>query len=90
MKKNTLIVILVLICNTIFAQEQKMNIVMIAIDDLNDWVGACGGHPQAITPNIDKLAEKGMLFRNTSCSGPVCGPSRSALLSGFIAPRTGV
>lgn len=67
-----------------------MNILMIAIDDLNDWVGACGGHPQALTPNIDKLAKKGMLFRNTSCSGPVCGPSRSALLSGFIASRTGV
>ena len=42
------------------------------------------------TPNIDKLAEKGMLFRNASCPGPVCGPSRSALLSGFIPSRTGV
>jgi arylsulfatase A-like enzyme len=88
--KNILILFLtVLFCNTIFAQKQKMNIVMIAIDDLNDWVGAYGGHPQAITPNIDKLAAKGMLFRNASCSGPVCGPSRSALLSGYIAPRTG-
>ena len=89
MKKNFLILIFAQICSTIFAQEQKMNIVMIAIDDLNDWVGAFGGHPQAITPNMDKLASKGMLFRNASCSGPVSGPSRSALLSGFIAPRTG-
>jgi arylsulfatase A-like enzyme len=90
MKKNFLIVVLVLFCNITFAQEQKLNIVMIAVDDLNDWIGAYGGHPQVKTPNIDKLAAKGMLFRNASCPGPVCGPSRSALLSGFMPSRTGI
>jgi len=69
---------------------EKPNIVMIAIDDLNDWAGVFGGHPQAKTPNIDKLAEISMVFRNTSCPGPVCGPSRSALLSGFRPSTTGI
>jgi arylsulfatase A-like enzyme len=65
------------------------NILMIAVDDLNDWVGAFGGNPQAKTPNIDRLAERSMVFRNASCAGPVCGPSRSALLSGFRPGTTG-
>jgi arylsulfatase A-like enzyme len=70
-------------------QGKRYNILMIAVDDLNDWVGAFGGHPQAKTPNIDRLAAKSMVFRNASCAGPVCGPSRSALLSGFRPSRTG-
>lgn len=66
------------------------NILLIAVDDLNDWIGVYGGNPQIITPNIDKLAEKAMVFRNVSCPGPVCGPSRSALLSGFMPHTTGI
>lgn len=69
---------------------EKLNILLIAVDDLNDWVGVYGGNPQIITPNIDKLAEKAMVFRNASCPGPVCGPSRSALLSGFMPHTTGI
>lgn len=72
-----------------FAEKVKPNILMIAIDDLNDWVGVYGGHPQVKTPNIDRLAKKSMVFRNASCAGPVCGPSRSALLSGFRPGTTG-
>lgn len=75
---------------TNLAQEQRLNIVMISIDDLNDWVGVYGGHPQVKTPNIDKLAEKAMVFQNASCPAPVCGPSRSALLSGFMPATTGL
>lgn len=65
------------------------NILMIAVDDLNDWVGAFGGNPQAKTPNMDRLAGRSIVFRNASCAGPVCGPSRSALLSGFRPSTTG-
>lgn len=72
-----------------FAQKQP-NIVMIVVDDLNDWIGPYGGNPQVITPNLDKFASKSMVFRNTSCAGPVCGPSRSALLSGFMPAKTGL
>jgi arylsulfatase A-like enzyme len=72
------------------AQEpRRYNILMIAVDDLNDWVGVYGGHPQAKTPQIDRLAQNSMVFRNASCPGPVCGPSRSALLSGFRPGTTG-
>lgn len=74
----------------VIAQEKQPNIIMIAVDDLNDWVGVYGGHPQVKTPNIDRLAQKAMVFRNASCPGPVSGPSRSALLSGFMPATTGI
>ena len=71
-------------------EKQQPNILLIAVDDLNDWVGAFGGNPQMLTPHMDKLASKAMVFRNASCPGPVCGPSRSALLSGFMPYTTGL
>ncbi len=71
-------------------QDKPYNVLFIAVDDLNDWVGAYGGHPQAKTPNIDRLSQHSMVFRNASCPGPVCCPSRSALLSGFRPSTTGI
>ena len=65
----------------------KPNVLFIAIDDLNDWTGTLKGNPQALTPNMDKLASKGMVFANTHCAAPACGPSRSAIMSG-IRPST--
>ncbi|SVD06532.1 uncharacterized protein METZ01_LOCUS359386, partial [marine metagenome] len=49
----------------------KPNVLFIAIDDLNDWVGCFGGHPQAITPNIDQLAKRGIRFTNAHCAAPL-------------------
>ncbi len=89
MKKLILVASLLFATIPGFAGDKKPNILMIAVDDLNDWVGAYGGHPQAKTPNIDRLAQSSMVFRNASCAGPVCGPSRSALLSGFRPSATG-
>ena len=74
----------------LFAQEDRPNVLFISVDDLNDWVGVYGGHPQAKTPHIDRFAQQAMVFRNASCPGPVCGPSRSALLSGFMPSTTGL
>lgn len=54
----------------------KPDILFIAIDDLNDWIGPLGGHPQANTPNIDRLAERGMTFANAHVTAPPCNPSR--------------
>ena len=69
----------------------RPNVLFIAVDDLNDWVGAFGGHPLAQTPNLDRFAEEGaVVFQNAHCPGPVCGPSRSAILSGFMPNTTGV
>ena len=69
------------------------NVLFIAIDDLNDWVGIFGGAPQAqsATPQMDKFAQKGaIVFQQANCAGPVCCPSRSALLSGFMPNRSGI
>jgi arylsulfatase A-like enzyme len=66
------------------------NIIMIVVDDLNDWIGPYGRNPQMLTPHMDKLAGQSVVFRNTSCPAPVSGPSRSAMLSGFLPSRTGV
>ncbi len=76
--------------STPVAAAEHPNVLFIAIDDLNDWVGCLGGHPQAITPNIDRLAARGMLFTNAHCQGPICGPSRASLLSGLYPHTTGV
>src|SRR5687767_242900 len=66
------------------------NVLMIAIDDLNDWIGCLGGHPQARTPNIDRLAARGMLFTNAHCQAPMCNPSRTSLMTGLRPSTTGV
>lgn len=64
------------------ADEARPNVLFIAMDDLNDWVGCLGGHPQAKTPNIDRLAAGGMLFTNAHCPAPACNPSRTAIMTG--------
>ena len=67
----------------------KRNVLFIAVDDLNDWVGYLGGHPQARTPHIDALASKGAAFTHAYCPAPVCGPSRTALMYGIFPHRSG-
>lgn len=66
------------------------NVLMIAIDDLNDWIGCLGGHPQAQTPEIDRLAARGVLFVNAHCQAPLCNPSRASLLTGLRPSTTGI
>ncbi len=66
------------------------NVLLIAIDDLNDWVGCMGGHPDARTPNIDRLASRGTLFTNAHCQAPICGPSRASLFSGLLPSTSGI
>ena len=54
------------------------NVLMIVIDDLNDWVGYLGGHPQAKTPCMDALAASGTAFANAHAQAPLCNPSRTS------------
>lgn len=96
---RALALVFILLCSfggeNAIGQEKKIqsvapNVLMIVVDDLNDWVGCLGGHPQAKTPNIDRLAKKGVLFTNAHCQAPLCGPSRASFLSGFYPNSTGV
>lgn len=68
----------------------RPNVLFIAVDDLNDWIGALGGHPQASTPNIDKLLSRGVLFTHAYCAAPACNPSRAALMTGIRPSTSGV
>lgn len=72
------------------ALRGRKNVLFIAVDDLNDWVGCLGGHPDAKTPNIDRLAQSGLLFTRAYCPGAICGPSRAAILSGAHPSASGV
>lgn len=68
----------------------RPNILLIISDDLNNWIGPMKGHPQAKTPNLDRLAARGMTFRNNQCAAPLCNPSRAAFLSGMRPSTTGI
>lgn len=72
------------------ATASRPNVLFIAFDDLNDWTGFLGGHPQAKTPNLDRFAQSGVLFRNAHCAAPACNPSRSAIFSGVPPYRSGL
>ena len=71
------------------AEGAKPNVLFIAIDDLNDWVGFMGGHPQARTPHMDALAKRGRNFLNAHCAVPVCSASRASVMSGVAATTHG-
>ncbi|MCH7729084.1 MAG: sulfatase [Planctomycetes bacterium] len=68
----------------------RPNVLFIAVDDLNDWIGCLEGHPQTKTPNIDRLANRGVLFTRSYCAAPACNPSRAALLTGIRPSTSGV
>jgi len=71
-------------------QKEKYNVLFIAVDDMNDWIGPFGGYPGIKTPNIDKLAKKGVVFKRAYCSAPACNPSRASLLTGVRPATSGV
>jgi len=70
--------------------KQKQNVLFIAVDDLNDWIGCLGGHPGVKTPNFDRLAARGVLFTNAFCAAPACNPSRASLMTGIRPSTSGV
>lgn len=65
------------------AQATPPNILMISIDDLNDWVAPLGGYPGVRTPNITRLARLGRLYRNAQSCCPGCSPARTSILFGM-------
>lgn len=66
------------------------NILMISVDDLNDWVGIYEGHPNSHTPNIDQLGLNAVVFKNAYSQSPLCGPSRASILSGLRPTSSGI
>lgn len=62
-------------------KPDKPNVLFIAVDDLRSELG-CYGRSHIKSPNIDRLARSGIVFLNSHCNYPVCGPSRASLLSG--------
>ncbi len=72
------------------AAPPKQNILFIAIDDMNDWIGCLKGHPNTITPNLDQLAATAVNFTSAHCAAPLCNPARAALMTGRRPSSTGV
>ena len=74
------------------AQESstRPNVLFIAVDDLNHWVGHLDGHPGTLTPNIDRLAATGVTFSRAYAAAPLCNPSRLSLLTGVMPARSGI
>jgi arylsulfatase A-like enzyme len=76
MMKTLMRLLVVLACSSqvVAADPQEKNtrpnVLFIAVDDLNDWIGCMGGHPQTITPNLNRLAASGVLFTNAHCPAP--------------------
>lgn len=69
---------------------QKPNVLFICIEDLNDCVGFLGGYQGVQTPNMDRLAERGIVFTQAHCPATICNPSRTAVLTGIRPSDSGI
>lgn len=72
------------------APAAKPNVLFLSVDDMNDWIGCLSGYNGVKTPNIDRLAKRGVLFANAHCASPLCNPSRTAILTGMRPSTTGM
>ncbi|MDP4721183.1 MAG: sulfatase [Akkermansiaceae bacterium] len=85
-----LVLLHALLPDAVAAEQKGPNVLFIAMDDLNDWIGCMGGNAQSITPNLDRLAASGTLFTNAHCPGAACNPSRTAVMSGLSPHVSGL
>jgi iduronate 2-sulfatase len=79
----------ILVATASAAEPVRPNVLLICVDDLKPALG-CYGDPLARTPNVDRLAKRGLLFRSAYCNQAVCSPSRNALLTGFRPQTLGI
>ncbi len=70
--------------------EDRPNVVFVLTDDQRADALSCMGHPHLKTPNIDRLAKEGALFKNHFCTTSLCSPSRASILGGLYAHAHGV
>jgi arylsulfatase A-like enzyme len=87
--KEVVLVAALLGSASVGAAGPKPNVLFIAVDDLKPWLG-CYDHPVVKTPNIDRLAKAGTVFRNTYCQVALCGPTRMSVLTGLRPDTTGI
>ena len=71
------------------ASAERPSVLFLNIDDWNDWNSVLDGHPQAITPNLERFAARSITFTRAICSSPVCFPSRTSIFSGLHPVRMG-
>jgi len=69
---------------------KRPNVLFLCVDDMNDWVACLGGRSDIKTPNIDRLAQRGVLFTNAHCPAPLCNPCRTAIMTGLRPSTTGI
>lgn len=77
-----------LLCAGVALASEKPNVLFIAIDDLRNFVN-CFGYDQVLTPNMDRLAERSTIFTNAHNQAPMCGPSRSSVMTGIMPYNSG-
>ena len=70
--------------------RKNPNIIFILADDQGAWAMNCAGNTDVITPNLDRLAARGIRFDNFFCASPVCSPARASILTGTIPSTHGV
>ena len=70
--------------------NKRPDVLLLCVDDMNDWAGCLQGYPGVQTPHIDRLAASGTLFTNAHCPSPLCNPSRTAILTGLAPYNSGV
>lgn len=98
LKIKTVLLFVLAICSGLLLGSSSSNpkelarpkVLFAVFDDLNDWEGRMFGHPQSITPNIDRLAAKGVLFSNAHSVATMCCPSRTSVITGLRPTTTGV
>jgi arylsulfatase A-like enzyme len=90
MRQSLFAILLTLVASHGLLAADKPNILFIAIDDQNDWIGCLGGHPQVQTPHIDALAKRGTVFLNAHCQSPLCNSSRTSVMTGLRPSTTGI
>ncbi len=69
--------------------SDRPNVLFIAVDDLNDFPTFAGRYPDAKTPNMDRLARRGVVFTRAHCQFPLCGPSRASIMAGLLPSTLG-
>lgn len=82
MKRLCLLLVLSIPISFASADEKPLNVLFIASDDLTQSI-ACFGDPVAVTPNLDRLSDKGVRFDNAYCQIPLCNPTRASLMTGL-------